>query len=187
VSDVTELIEQTRVALERAPCQGVALGYQRRMLALLSERRERAFSARSPGAHFTASAFVLREDSAPLAILHAKLNRWLQPGGHMELSDLSPLDAARRELVEETSLSRVEALSCDPVDVDIHLIPARGEMEAHEHFDLRYGFLLRGDDTAKVNHEARRATWLTGVELERWLRDPSIARAYQNTLALLRS
>ena len=186
MSDVSALIEQTRVALERAPCQGVALGYQQRMLTLLSERGELAFSARSPDAHFTASAFVLREDGAPLAILHAKLKRWLQPGGHMELSDLSPLDAARRELIEETSLSRVEPLSYDPVDVDIHLIPARGAMEAHEHFDLRYGFLLQGDDTAKVNHEAIGATWLTGSELERWLEDPSIARAYHYALGLLR-
>lgn len=179
------LIEQTRTALERARCEGVTWGYQARMLSLLQEQQTLAFTGQSTQAHFTASAFLLRRDGAPLALLHAKLGRWLQPGGHMELGDRSPLDAACRELEEETGIKDHRPLSAHPIDLDIHMIPARGEVMAHEHYDLRYGFLLTGDDRVSLNHEARGATWLTGATLERWLEAPSISRAYEHARGLL--
>jgi 8-oxo-dGTP pyrophosphatase MutT (NUDIX family) len=60
-----------------------------------------------PG-HFTASAFVLHPSGeALLLILHRKLGMWLQPGGHLESSDVDHLGAARREVAEETGVSRL--------------------------------------------------------------------------------
>jgi len=90
--------------------------------------------------HFTASAFVTHGDEV-LLIHHAKLQRWLQPGGHLEAGDLSFADAARREVLEETGVSEVDDSGL--LDVDVHRIPARGEIAAHDHHDLRFHFQAR--------------------------------------------
>ena len=175
----------TSEALSAARCEGAALSFRAQMIALLKERGELAFDPNSAGAHFTSSAFILRADGAPLALLHAKLRRWLQPGGHIEPLDLSPLMAARREALEETGLSALIALSPHPVDLDIHTIPARGTRAAHDHFDLRYAFRVEGAAELRGNHESHGLQWLTGPTLERWLEDPSVSRAYHNALELM--
>ncbi len=49
-----------------------------------------------PG-HFTASAFVVSVDGDSILLIHhAKLGRWLQPGGHIEVDDASIEGATRR-------------------------------------------------------------------------------------------
>jgi 8-oxo-dGTP pyrophosphatase MutT (NUDIX family) len=91
----------------------------------------------APG-HFTASAFVTSPDGGSVALIHhAKLRRWLQPGGHFEPEDVDLVAAVRREVVEETGLSAL-SLPDGPslLDVDVHEIPA-GKDPAHLHFDLR--------------------------------------------------
>ncbi|RKZ12933.1 NUDIX hydrolase [bacterium] len=96
-----------------------------------------------PG-HLTASGSVLSPDRrSVLLIEHAKLERWLQPGGHLEADDADFKEAARREVREETGL---EHLDTDPrleglFDVDVHLIPSHGGDPEHLHFDLRYLFI----------------------------------------------
>ena len=54
-----------------------------------------------PG-HFTASAFVLSPDGGSIVMIrHRRLDRWLQPGGHVEAHDRDVKEAARREAIEE--------------------------------------------------------------------------------------
>ena len=45
--------------------------------------------------HMTASGLVIFEDKV-LLIFHNKLEKWLQPGGHLEYRDESIMEAARR-------------------------------------------------------------------------------------------
>lgn len=91
-----------------------------------------------PG-HLTASGFVLSPDrDALLLIHHAKLGRWLQPGGHVEPEDESLEAAARREVVEETGLADFSSLGF--FDLDLHEIPARADQPTHGHYDVRFAF-----------------------------------------------
>ena len=113
------------------------------MLSLASSPGDPFSRSRFDPGHFTVSAFVLSpEGSSLLMIFHAKLERWLQPGGHVEPSDTSLRAAARREVVEETGL-RDEAFVDEletAFDLDIHAIPRNATEPAHLHHDLRFLF-----------------------------------------------
>lgn len=98
-----------------------------------------------PG-HVTASAFVVHptQDSVAL-LLHSKIGKWLQPGGHIEREDESVVGAALREVFEEIGAGTVdEPWLCD---VDVHVFPARADVPQHLHHDVRVAFT---SDTADL-------------------------------------
>ena len=141
----------------------------------------------APG-HFTASAFILSpEGDALLLIHHAKLGRWLQPGGHVEASDSTLLDAARREADEEVGLGalRLHPAADGPFDLDVHAIPPLGEEPGHEHFDVR--FLFQAEDLAyRTTDEVRAARWTPLPEIANDpAADRSVLRAVDKVLALV--
>jgi 8-oxo-dGTP pyrophosphatase MutT (NUDIX family) len=130
----------------------------------------------TPG-HFTASAFVLSPSrDALLLIHHRKLGLWVQPGGHVEPSDSSVLEAARREVREEVGVQALELDHEGLFDVDVHAIPARGPTPAHEHFDVRFLFRAR-DPAFEASNEVLNAKWVVLAEVARSGADESVLRA----------
>jgi 8-oxo-dGTP pyrophosphatase MutT (NUDIX family) len=131
-----------------------------------------------PG-HITASAFILspRED-ALLLIHHEKLLRWLQPGGHLEASDASPLAAARREAHEEVGLSELEMLGRGIFDLDVHAIPSRKDEPAHEHFDVRFLFRAQRTDV-RADSDAMDARFFPLEQFAAQHTDASVLRALE--------
>lgn len=117
--------------------------------------------------HATASAFVLSPDRTRLLVIfHLKLQRHLQPGGHIE-NDATLAASAAREVHEETGLARerLRLLSPEPIDIDPHRIPAhpgKGEPE-HWHFDIRYLFVAAdeaADEALRADEsEVAGASW----------------------------
>lgn len=113
------------------------------------------------GGHLTASAIVVSPDRKQVLLIHNRaLDRFLAPGGHVDPGEM-PAQAAQRELFEETGLTATP-LQTLPIDIDIHLIPARPSRheDAHRHFDFRY--LMTGDPEQKCQidgEEIVSASW----------------------------
>ncbi len=85
----------------------------------------------------------------------------MQPGGHIENTDINLNSAAKGELFEETGVNEVKLLPFDeslidlPFDIDIHSIPEdelKKEPE-HIHVDFRHIFVLRNEVKANINIE----------------------------------
>ena len=128
-----------------------------------------------PG-HFTASGFVVSPDGSSLLLIHhRRLGRWLQPGGHIDPGDISPIAAAAREVTEETGVA-VEAILADLIDLDIHPIPSRAPEPAHEHFDLRFAFRAL-DERIVADDEVHEAIWVPWDDLDSYAVDDSVTRA----------
>lgn len=161
-------------------------GCRDRMLVLLDSPGDPLSREHYEPGHFTASGFILSPDGkSVLLILHRKLNRWLQPGGHVDPEDADLFAAACREIREEVGLCDVKA---GPnirgiFDVDIHPIPARKAEPAHEHFDVR--FLMRADTTDFVaNDESHDAAWVALNDLAKRMTNPSEARVIRKLRAM---
>lgn len=133
-----------------------------------------------PG-HVTLSACVISADGRwVLLVHHAKLKRWLQPGGHAEDSDESALAGALREAREESALdslrSQAEAEATGPVDIDIHRIPARAAEPAHLHYDLRYALIAERDDEPAPSEESQDVRWVRVADLRHFTDEESVTR-----------
>jgi 8-oxo-dGTP pyrophosphatase MutT (NUDIX family) len=139
----------------------------------------------APG-HFTASAFVLSPDRADLLLVwHTKLQRWLQPGGHIEPADADVFAAARREVAEEAGVADLELLGAGVFDLDVHAVPARGAEPAHQHFDVRPLFRAL-DDGLTHGSDAGGARWVPLGAIGPAATDESVLRALRKIRALRR-
>lgn len=107
---------------------------------------------------------------------HRKLDKWLQPGGHADREE-DLINVSRKEAAEETGLTKLTLLSNSIFDLDIHRIPERKGIRAHDHYDVR--FLFSTDPNSKIqgNHESNALKWIRLDELESYVgKDPSIIR-----------
>ena len=129
-----------------------------------------------PG-HLTGSAFVLDAPGQRLVLVHhAKLGRWLQPGGHGEPGERDPYAVAMREAREETGIPDLTTHPKFPglFDLDVHGIPARKDEPAHLHLDMRFVLLAPPGAEPRASSESREVRWSA---LNEGLADPDLARA----------
>jgi 8-oxo-dGTP pyrophosphatase MutT (NUDIX family) len=136
------------------------------ILALLRGTPEPFSRAQFSPGHLTGSAFVLDAKEERLLMLHhAKLDRWLQPGGHFEPGETDPFATALREAEEETGIRGLfpHPRAPRPFDVDVHSIPERRRGEqlepAHEHHDIRYLLVAPHGAEATISAESKGLAW----------------------------
>jgi 8-oxo-dGTP pyrophosphatase MutT (NUDIX family) len=138
-----------------------------------------------PG-HITCTAVVLHPNGRQFLLMHHhRHRRWLFPGGHVEESDATLADAARREAIEETAV-RIE--SAGPkllAGMDVHGIPARKREPFHLHHDLIFVFAANSAEFAP-SEEAPQVAWCGLDECARYQLPSSIARAAERALKDIR-
>lgn len=128
-------------------------------------RTEHFWQRSTQKGHLTGSAWVLSADGESVLLLHhAKLDRWLQPGGHVDDTDDSLAETARREAMEECGIVELALHTAAIFDLDVHEIPARGNEPAHFHFDLR--FLFSVPETVEIQRNLLETKAIAWVRLE---------------------
>lgn len=126
--------------------------------------------------HVVASAFVMsRKEKMFALVYHNEFKIYMYPGGHITADDATPLEAAKREVEEETGLKNVKVIDiCDdenvPFDIDIHHIDYNEKLDLpeHYHFDYRYFFVVdHMDDLIIDEEESSGYKWVTFEELSK--------------------
>lgn len=139
-----------------------------------------------PG-HVTASAWIVSADGQRcLLTLHRKLGRWLQLGGHVD-GDPHPENAALREAREESGLARLRFVETDglvlPFDLDVHVIPARGDEPEHEHHDIRFLLVAEDGQDVALSHESLALRWFDAQDLLATVHEESVLRMHRKAAA----
>jgi len=161
-SDLAVSTDRSRAWLEISRLRAPDLATTRTaMLDLLVTRADALERSCRPG-HFTGSALVVHPDRRRvLLLLHTKLDRWLQPGGHAD-GDANLARVAWREATEETGIVDLEVVT-PAIDLDIHQVTHDGD--THLHHDVRY--LVLAPEGARIagNHESQDIRWVAPDEL----------------------
>jgi 8-oxo-dGTP pyrophosphatase MutT (NUDIX family) len=144
---------------------------------------ETVFTRAHLAGHLTGSAWVVSRDGERALLLHhAKLDRWLQPGGHAD-GEIDLAAVALREAEEETGLPGL-VVESGIFDLDHHGIPARGAEPEHWHWDVRFVVRCTSDETPQINRESRAFAWRAIQDLAGdGSLDPSIRRMAARWLA----
>ena len=128
-----------------------------------------------PG-HLTATACVLHPvEKSVLLIRHKRLDRWLLPGGHVELEDKTPDATALREAVEETGV-HLDTAQGFLVGMDVHGIPPKKREPFHLHHDLIFTFRATSPEVG-ITEETRAVVWCPFGDFDKYGLAGSIRRA----------
>lgn len=140
------------------------------------QAHEDCFHREQQAGHVTGSAWIVNQAWDKVLLLHhAKLDKWLQPGGHCDGSD-DVIGVAFREAQEETGITP-KLISEEIFDVAAHDIPEKGDEPAHIHYDMRY--LFEADDSIPLTMEegkAKELRWVPLDEVESLVDDEGVFR-----------
>ena len=183
-TDDPSLAPRTELAVARAHVEAagpdIDEALRKQVLAFVDDHPDALHRSCLEG-HLTGSAMVVDPITGRfLFLLHAKVGRWLQPGGHAD-GDASLPGVALREATEETGIDGLR-VAVPAIDIDVHLFEAPGEM-SHLHLDTRYLVVAPPGAVATANHESRGLRWAGIDDLDDLDLDPGTHRLAHRALA----
>ena len=126
--------------------------------------------------HVTGSAWLVNNRGTHVLLTHhKKLDRWLQLGGHAD-GESDVLNVALREACEESGLNGIEPVGGNIFDIEIHLIPERGNEPDHFHYDVRYAFRSVTDESFTVSDESHDLSWVEIGSIRQFTQEISMLR-----------
>lgn len=153
------------------------------MLSMLADHGETLADRSTAEGHLTGSALVLdASGERTLIMMHTKLGRWLQPGGHAD-GDHELAGVALREATEETGIEGLR-VRLPALDLDIHAVDHGDPLGEHLHLDLRFVVVAPPGAVARGNHESQELRWVTLSELEDLADEPSLVRLARRAFSL---
>jgi 8-oxo-dGTP pyrophosphatase MutT (NUDIX family) len=165
-----------------APPDASQAAQRERMLAFLDRHPSDAHLRSLQEGHLTASALVVdARGERALLTHHRKLGRWLQLGGHCD-GDANLAAVALRECSEESGIAGLAILPV-PLDLDVHIIPARPGEPEHAHLDTRFAVFAPTGALAVAGAESHELGWFSPAELERLETDDSVRRLFRLVFA----
>jgi 8-oxo-dGTP pyrophosphatase MutT (NUDIX family) len=133
--------------------------------------------------HITASAWLLNKDKTKTLLMnHAKLNLWVQLGGHCD-GNPDVLAVAIKEAQEESGIQNIVPVSNDIFDIDIHLISANKREAEHYHYDIRFLLQVASDEVIVQNSESNELRWVSKDRNELPTNARSVVRMFDKWIA----
>lgn len=181
VHEPGSLVSVTDLAVARAAVLGALPGEpsheaaRAAILAFIDEHPDALHRSCSVG-HLTGSALVVDPTTRHVLLLfHAKVQRWLQPGGHAD-GDAYLAHVALREAEEETGIVGLRVVT-PAVDLDVHVFHNAAAAEPdHLHLDVRHLVLAPADAEPITNHESEGLRWVAVEDLASLDVDPGTIR-----------
>jgi 8-oxo-dGTP pyrophosphatase MutT (NUDIX family) len=178
------LLEHLPAYLRRFPDEADVVARFRAFVTAHPDCFERSCA---PG-HVTGSAWIVSHDRRRFLLTHhRKLRRWLQLGGHAD-GDPDTAAVALREATEESGVAGLALVAIDgrvqPLDLDAHEIPARGDEPAHVHYDVRFLVVAPPDARTTVGAESLDLRWFAADERLAVDHDESVARLLRKARAV---
>ena len=159
-------------------------------IASFIETHNLVFGKANPNGHITGSALVIDDHQRILLTYHKKLQRWLQLGGHSDDNEYDPATTAYREAREESGLIDLKfdpEIGPIPIDIDVHIIPARKAVAAHYHLDFRYVLRTLEPDRIELTAESDALEWVPLSSTHNLGFDPALVRAVDKVRRLIES
>jgi len=133
--------------------------FKRDMIAFVQAHPE-CFERSLLHGHVTASAWLVNKEGTHVLLMHhAKLDTWLQLGGHCD-GDSDVLRVAIKEAQEESGIMHIVPVSEDIFDIDVHRIPANSREPEHDHYDVRFLLQVMSDESVMINKESKALRWV---------------------------
>lgn len=157
---------------------------KKQMLAFIKENPN-CFERSLESGHVTASSWLLNHDKTHALLMHhAKLNRWLQLGGHCD-GNPDVLAVAIAEAREESGVNHIAPIKNDIFDIDIHLIPENSREKEHYHYDVRFLLQMTQDKTVIKNSESHELIWISKeFNMNTLVTDTSVLRLFSKWIQL---
>ena len=110
-----------------------------------------------------------------LMLYHKDLKMFLHPGGHIDENDLNTLEAAKREIYEETGLVDLKQLKVlnnelVPIDIDTHIINYNERLNLPEHYHFEFRYIFEIDEIKDIDidsEELENFKWIDMAELKK--------------------
>ena len=121
--------------------------------------------------HVVVGGFIYaKQEKKFLVIYHNDLKMYLYPGGHIDNSDLNPLEAVKREIKEETGISNInEIILSDnklvPIDINIHMIPYNERLDLKEHYHYEFRYLFTIDSIQEVTLDTTESSSFKWIDI----------------------
>jgi 8-oxo-dGTP pyrophosphatase MutT (NUDIX family) len=175
LAPATELDVARAAVLGALPGEASHEAARRAILEFLDEHPDALHRSCTTG-HLTGSALVVDPPTRLVLLLfHAKVRRWLQPGGHAD-GDANLAHVALREAEEETGIVGLRVVT-PAIDLDIHTFHnAAGSEPDHLHLDVRHLVLAPAGAEAITNHESEALRWVHVADLPSLGVDPGTLR-----------
>jgi 8-oxo-dGTP pyrophosphatase MutT (NUDIX family) len=133
--------------------------------------------------HITGSSLIVNQAmTKTVLVLHAKINKWLQPGGHAD-GETDIAIVAMKEAVEETGLKRLKLVP-EILDIDVHTIPARKLVPEHLHYDIRFLIIADENEPFQISDESTDIKWISFEDVPLYNEENSLIRMVEKVQAM---